>query len=53
MSLIQLFEKTVEEVCNEMCNDFCKWPEKWDAEKEGIELMDSEICMNCPLNKLQ
>lgn len=53
MSIIQLIEKTVEEVCNEMCNDFCKWPEKWDEKKEGCELMDSEHCKNCPLNKLQ
>ena len=24
----------------------------WDEEKEGCELMDSDICKNCPLNRL-
>lgn len=36
----------------EMCNKYCKYPEIWDEDKEGVELADSDICKNCPLNKL-
>lgn len=43
---------TIEEACEEMCLQYCKWPLLWDEEKEGIELMDSDVCANCPLNKL-
>ena len=42
----------LDEVVDDICNNYCKWPEKWDEEKEGKELSDSEICDNCPLNKL-
>lgn len=52
-SLTQLIEETVEEVCFKICNEYCKWPEKFNAEKEGCELADSEYCQNCPLNDLQ
>jgi len=49
-------QKSIVEILNEVvddiCNNYCKWPEKWDEEKEGKELSDSEICDNCPLNKL-
>lgn len=44
--------KQLEAVAEDICNNYCKWPEKWDTEKEGCELVDSEICANCPLNKL-
>lgn len=27
-----------------------KYPDTWDAEAEGKELSESEICRNCPLN---
>ena len=43
----------LEEVVEEMCNHYCKWPDLWDEEAEGMELIDSEHCQNCPLNKLQ
>ena len=42
----------LEEVKNDICNKYCKWPEEWDEEKEGIELCESDICANCPLNRL-
>ena len=42
----------LEEVTKEMCDHYCKWPEKWDEEKEGMELEESEHCLNCPLSKL-
>ena len=40
----------IEEVRDEMCTHYCKWPEKWDS-SQG-EICDSEMCNNCPLNRL-
>lgn len=46
-------QKQIEEVAEEMCNHYCKYPEQWDPEEhDGQELFESEICINCPLNKL-
>lgn len=49
-------EKTIpqilEEVASEICDHYCKYPDIWDEEKEGVTLIDSGICENCPLNKL-
>ena len=42
----------LEEVTEEMCNKYCKYPNEWDEEAEGCELAESEICENCPLNRL-
>ena len=42
----------IEEVIEEVCDKYCKYPDIWDEEKEGVELSDSDICKNCPLNKL-
>lgn len=39
-------------VCDDFCDHYCKWPEKWDEEKEGIELSESEHCINCPLQEI-
>ena len=36
-----------------MCGNYCKWPEKWDAEKEGCELEESEHCKKCPLQHIR
>ena len=44
----QLLEAIVED----MCHNYCKYPDNYDEEAEGIELSESEICENCPLNKL-
>ena len=44
--------KIMEEVISEMCEEYCKYPEKWDVEKEGMELCESEICEHCPLSRL-
>ena len=40
------------EIIDQMCNNYCKYPDLWDEEAEGIELMDSEHCRNCPLNRI-
>lgn len=46
-------QKQIEEVVEEMCNHYCKYPEQWNPEEhDGQELLESEICINCPLNKL-
>lgn len=42
----------ISEVIEKMCNDYCKYQDTWDKEKEGVELWESEICQNCPLNRL-
>ena len=44
--------QTIEEVKEEICLRYCKYPDTWDEEKEGIYLADSDICVNCPLNRL-
>lgn len=42
----------IERACAEFCDKYCKWPEKWDADKEGMELYESEHCANCPTQRL-
>lgn len=43
----------IESVCNEMCNKYCKYPDTYKPEEHGgLELQDSEICAECPLNRL-
>lgn len=43
---------TVEGVKKDICDHYCKWPNMWDKDKEGLELYRSDICGNCPLNRL-
>lgn len=49
-------QKTVSEmlldIANDICNNYCKYPGIYDEQKEGVELCESEICANCPLNRL-
>lgn len=45
-------QEIIEEVKNDMCRNYCKYTDTWDEEAEGCELPESEICANCPLNKL-
>ena len=42
----------LQEIADEICEKYCKYPDTWDEEKEGMELSESEICQNCPLNRL-
>lgn len=42
----------IEDIANEFCTNYCKYPDIWDAEKEGCELMESDICQECPFNRL-
>ena len=46
--------KIIQEVIEEMCNKYCKYPGEWDeAEHDGMELSESDVCVNCPLNRLE
>ena len=51
MCLEELISKTFEEVKQQMCDNYCR--HTVNATPEMIEgLWDSEICNNCPLNRL-
>lgn len=46
-------EEIIEKVCDDICNHYCKWPVTWDPEDHGgMELAESGICDECPLNRL-
>ena len=42
----------LQEIADQICNDYCRYPQEWDEDQTGIELSESEICANCPLNRL-
>ena len=42
----------LEQIAEDFCNNYCKWPTIWDAEKEGMELMDIDICANCLMSRI-
>ena len=43
----------LEDIKNEMCDNYCKYPNEYDPEQnDGVDLCDSDICENCPLNRL-
>ena len=42
----------IEDIKADICNHYCKYPDIWDEEAEGRELCESEVCTNCPLNRL-
>ena len=42
----------IEEIKTQICEDYCRYPRDWDEIEEGMELIDSDICNNCPLNRL-
>ena len=41
-----------EDIKEQMCRNYCKYTDKWDAEIMGYELFESEVCAQCPLNRL-
>ncbi len=49
---METVNEIIEEVKYKICEDYCRYPREWDEEKEGKELCESEICENCPLNRL-
>ena len=48
---MEKISQILDDIAKEMCDNYCKYPNEWDAEKEGQELCDSDICANCPLNR--
>ena len=42
----------IQEIVDDICQHYCKYPDIWDEEAEGMELAESDHCMNCPLNRL-
>ena len=42
----------LEEIASDFCAHYCKYPDIWDEEAEGCELCESEICAECPINRL-
>lgn len=49
---LKSISQILEDIVNEMCNKYCKWPLQWDEEAQGCELSESDVCANCPLNRL-
>ena len=49
---VKTIPRILEEVIETICSKYCKYPDLWDEEAEGIELCESDICVNCPLNRL-
>ena len=41
-----------EDIKAQMCRNYCKYTDTWDEEVMGYELMESEVCAQCPLNRL-
>ena len=41
-----------EDIKVQMCRNYCKYTDTWDEEVMGYELMESEVCAQCPLNRL-
>lgn len=52
MDLQTIISETIEEVKTAICNDYCRYPREWDEQVEGMELCESAICEDCPLNRL-
>ena len=52
MDDLKTIPQILEDIASEICDNYCKYPGTWDEEKEGCELCMSEVCKNCPLNRL-
>lgn len=42
----------LEDIKDDICQNYCKYPDSWDEDVMGCELVDSKYCQNCPLNRL-
>ena len=47
---IKTIPEQIEEIKEEMCSKYCKHPLTWD--NRNGDLFESDICKNCPLNRL-
>ena len=50
LRFIEEIKKITKEVKEDFCDNYCKYPSEWNPE-DG-ELSESDICRNCPLNRL-
>lgn len=41
----------ITKIVEDICDNYCKHPDNWNTEIDG-ELSESDICKNCPLNRL-
>ena len=48
----QSITEQIEDIKEQICNEYCKYPNQWDENVMGYELCESEVCANCPLNRL-
>lgn len=46
----EIIAEQVEEVKEAICGSYCRYPITWDL-RNG-DLFESDICKNCPLNRL-
>ena len=51
MNETKTIPQQLEAIAEAICNDYCRYPLTWNEEVDG-ELADSEVCANCPLNRL-
>lgn len=49
--LEEIISETFESVKQQMCDDYCRYTNGKNADQIE-DLWDSEICNNCPLNRL-
>jgi len=52
MDKVKRISELLEQIAEEFCINYCKYPGIWDAEKEGCELSESDVCNQCPINRL-
>jgi len=52
LTLTELTQGELTKIAEDFCDNYCKYPMIWDAEKVGMELMDSDICKNCPMSRI-
>ena len=44
--------KQLNDIAERFCNDYCRYPREWNEKEEGMELSESSVCENCPINKI-
>jgi len=48
----RVLEDKREKLKERFCCDYCRYPHDWNELEEGMELSESDVCANCPLNDL-
>lgn len=42
----------IEEIKEQICDYYCRFPGMYDKQTEELEMCDTDVCKNCPLNRL-